>query len=207
MKKIICYGDSNTYGFNPKNASRYDENTRWTAILQNIFADKYKVTEEGMCDRTGFVYNPKGMLYSAQMHFPQILSDIDENDILILAVGTNDLQFQYNISFDEIKTGLEKLISLAKEKTNTIIIIPSVILSGKILDGFFKIQFDESSIEKSKEVLKIYEQVAKNNNCFLFDINKYTNPSDLDGLHYDRNSHKQIAEKLAEFIDQVVIKF
>ena len=36
MKKILCYGDSNTFGYNPYDASRYNEHTRWTAILQNI---------------------------------------------------------------------------------------------------------------------------------------------------------------------------
>ena len=34
MKKILCYGDSNTFGYNPYDASRYNEHTRWTAILQ-----------------------------------------------------------------------------------------------------------------------------------------------------------------------------
>ena len=33
-----------------------------------------------------------------------------------------------------------------------------------------------------------------------FDINEFTNPSDIDGLHYDETGHKIIAEKLAEFI-------
>ena len=33
MKKILCYGDSNTYGFNPKNGLRFDDNTRWSALL------------------------------------------------------------------------------------------------------------------------------------------------------------------------------
>ena len=33
MKKIICYGDSNTFGYNPKDGSRFDENIRWTSDL------------------------------------------------------------------------------------------------------------------------------------------------------------------------------
>ena len=94
MKKILCYGDSNTYGFNPLDGSRYD--VRWTTILQKNLGAEYEVIEEGGCDRTGFVSNPKGILFSAQEHFPTVLSE--NVDILILAIGTNDLQFQYDIN-------------------------------------------------------------------------------------------------------------
>ena len=53
MKKIICYGDSNTFGYNPKDGSRFDENIRWTSLLQKNLGVEYEVINEGMCDRTG----------------------------------------------------------------------------------------------------------------------------------------------------------
>lgn len=199
MKKIICYGDSNTFGFNPKDSSRFDENTRWTAILQKNLGMEYKVTNEGMCDRTGFVNNPKGTEYSAQKHFPEMLSKINSIDILILAIGTNDLQFQYDISVGAIEKGLENLIKLAQPKAKYIIIIPPVVLSEKILEGFFNFQFDKTSIVKSKKIGKIYRQITNAYHCNYFDINKFTKPSDLDSLHYDKKSHKIIADKLTEY--------
>ena len=203
MKKIICYGDSNTFGFNPKNASRYDENNRWTGILQKQLEGKYEIIEEGCCDRTGFAINSKGDLYSAQLHFPSVLSNIEANDILIIAIGTNDLQFLYSITNDEIKAGLEKLIDLAQTKTKSIIVIPPVVLNKKILDGYFKCQFDEKSIIKSQEVQKVYEQTAKEKHCLLFDINTFAKPSDWDGLHYDRPEHKLIAEMLLNMLVKI----
>ncbi len=36
MKNILCFGDSNTYGYNPENGGRYDDASRWTGILQDI---------------------------------------------------------------------------------------------------------------------------------------------------------------------------
>jgi lysophospholipase L1-like esterase len=36
--KILCYGDSNTWGYNPKDSSRFDESKRWTGILKKILA-------------------------------------------------------------------------------------------------------------------------------------------------------------------------
>lgn len=39
MKTIVCYGDSNTYGYNPENGFRYEYEERWTTILQKELKD------------------------------------------------------------------------------------------------------------------------------------------------------------------------
>ena len=205
MKKILCYGDSNTFGLNISKFAQYDEDTRWSGILAKNLSDKFEVIVDGLNNRNGFVNNPEGFEYSAQRHFPKIISKFkDDLDILVLAVGTNDLQSQYDISFGMVEKGLENLILTAVEKAvNHIILIPPVILKENILNGFFKDQFDETSIEKSKKVGKVYRKLAKLYNCKIFDINEFTTPSDIDGLHYDETSHKLIAEKLTEFINNL----
>ena len=200
MKKILCYGDSNTFGYNPIDGSRFDKNTRWTAILEKNLGEGYKVVNEGMCDRTGFVDNPKGSMFSAQKHFPEILKS--KVDIIILSVGTNDLQFQYDISIGTIEKGLQQLIDLAKIKAKNIIIVSPVILDERVLKGFFKFQFDETSIVKSRKIGRIFRQIANANHCAYFDVNKIATPSDIDGLHYDENGHKVIAGNLAEFVKE-----
>ena len=200
MKNVLCYGDSNTFGFNPKDNSRYDENTRWTAILQKNLGAEYKVINEGIPNRTGFADNPEGVLFSSQKHFPETLFKTDSVYILILAIGTNDLMFQYNITFDTIEEGLNNLIKTAKEKTDNIIIIPPTIMNENVLNGFFASMFDQTSIKKSKEVGKIFKQISDENLCKYFDINEFATPSNFDGLHYDEKSHKLIADKLTEFI-------
>lgn len=205
MKKIICYGDSNTSGYDPKqtNGLRYDENTRWTSLLQKNLGDEYEIINEGIPNRTGFVNNPDGFQFSAPKHFPKMISQTENFDILILSLGTNDLQFQYDISFGAIEKGLETLINLAQEKAKKIIIIPPVILDERILKGFFSYQFDETSIVKSRKIGRIFRHLANVYNCDYFDINKFTTPSDADGLHYDEASHKLIADKLTEFISNL----
>ena len=201
MRNIVCYGDSNTFGFNPKDGSRFNEKTRWTSVLQNNFKTEYKVINEGMCNRTGFVDNPEGILFSSQKHFSDTLSKIDDVYVLILAIGTNDLMFKYNITFDTVEKGLNNLINLAKEKTNNLIIVPPTIMTENILSGHFSSMFDKTSITKSKEAGKIFKQAADTNNCKYFDINEFVKPSNFDGLHYDEKSHKVIADKLTELIN------
>ncbi len=200
MKNLLCYGDSNTFGFNPVDGSRFDEKTRWTGILQTNLKEHYNVIEEGANNRTGFVNNPAGFLYSAHRHFPKTITKLKDVDILILSIGTNDLQFQYNIGFNAIEKGLEELILIARDNANRVILIPPVILNEDIFNGYFKTMFDETSIGKSKKVGRIYAKLANVYNCDIFDINKFTTPSPVDGLHYDEKSHKLIADKLTDFI-------
>lgn len=200
MKKIVCYGDSNTFGYNPIDNSRYDENIRWTSLLKKKLGDDYEVINEGMCNRTGFIKNPDGFLFSGVEHFPRFLEESENIDILILWIGTNDLQFQYDISFEKIETGLENLIKMAQLKAKRIVVIPPVILDEKILKWHFSSLFDKTSISKSKKVGKIYEKLAKIYHLELFDVNKFVKPTEPDGLHYSENSHKIIADKLTEFL-------
>lgn len=202
MKKILCYGDSNTYGFNPFNGSRFNENIRWTGRLQTYLKDEYEIIEMGLNNRMGFIKSPQGFLHSSCEHFPKCLDEIENIDILILWIGTNDLQFHFNLTEEDIIKGLENLISKAKNKTDEIIIIPPVILADEILNGYFKIQFDKTSILKSYEVQKIYKKIADAKNCKLFNVNEYAKPSKADGLHYDRDGHRLIAQNLKEFINK-----
>ena len=52
MTTILCYGDSNTYGYNPVNGLRYPKDVRWTGVLQKLLGEQYAVIEEGCNCRT-----------------------------------------------------------------------------------------------------------------------------------------------------------
>ena len=163
MKKIICYGDSNTFGYNPYDASRYDKKTRWCAILQNNLKAQYEVVDEGMCDRTAFMDNPNGFLFSGSQHFPKFILNSNNIDMLILWLGTNDLQFQYDIKAHDIEKGLENLIKLAKTKTENIIIIPPVILNENILKDYKSMKLD---LEVEEEINLTEGKQPLNSNWF-----------------------------------------
>lgn len=200
MKNILCYGDSNTFGYNPQNGLRLDKNSRWSSILADKLENEYNVIEAGLCDRTAFVDNSKGHDYSAQRHYPDFLSKFRDLSIIIIALGTNDLQFLYEINEEIVKKGLTSLIKLSKEFTDNIIIVSPVKLNNEVLKGYFKIQFDEKSVEKSKKIGAIYKKICTDECCIYFDINEFAQPSNHDGLHYEPNTHRHIAQKLYELI-------
>lgn len=197
MNRILCFGDSNTFGFNPLNGSRYISNERWAGILKESIKDSYELIEAGCNNRTGFFNNPAGKEFSGLRVFPEYLKKYNP-DIIILAIGINDLQFQYNSSNQDIEEGLVKYLKLIKNK-KTILLIPSII-EKCILKSFFAQMFDKTSIEKSKELHKIYKNFAIKNNLTYIDLNKIVKPSSIDGLHYDIEMHKIIAQSILKVL-------
>lgn len=198
MKTVLCFGDSNTYGYSPLDGSRFLQTERWTGILKT----RFNVIEAGLNNRVGFILSPYGEKYSGLKYFPKVLSACNNIDIIVLAVGTNDLQYAYNVDMQTIENGLEQMILLAKEKTSNIIIVPPVILSKDIFNGAFSLMFDKSSIEKSVQVQEVFRKVASKHSCKLLDFNEFVRPSNIDGLHYDKNAHSLIGEKIINFISQ-----
>ena len=201
MTKVICFGDSNTFGWDPKDGSRYNFETRWTGILTTLLDKEFIVVEEGCNDRTGFFPNSKGKLQSGQFYLPECLKKHKYFDIFILALGTNDLKKIFNLNENIVKDGLKNFVTQIREinKQVRIIIIPPVILSEKVVE-VYGCQFDEKSVKSSVWIQKIYKEFSEEENCEYLDLNKYVYPSGLDGIHFDKSAHKIIAEKIANQI-------
>ena len=64
MRKLILFGDSNTYGYDPRGlmGGRYPEEARWATIVRKALADSYEVIEEGM--------NGRQLPYVEDRYFP-----------------------------------------------------------------------------------------------------------------------------------------
>lgn len=196
MKKVLCFGDSNTYGYVPLTGQRYSKDFRWSGILQSLLGENWKVFEEGCNNRTAFKKNPMGKIYSGIEILPELMSD--DFDVVILSVGINDIQTQYNTQLEEYSEGIKKLINIVKEKSSSariILMAPPRVNEG-ILSGFFSTLFDQSAIEKSAQLPEIYEKIAKEENCEFINLDKKIKTSNQDGLHLEPAEHKIIAEIL-----------
>ena len=196
MKKILCFGDSNTYGFIAGDGGRYDKNTRWTGLLQQKLVPDYEIIEAGCNNRNGFIEHPDGDDHTGYKVLPKYLKQ--NPDIVIIAIGINDIQKFYKPTLNTISDGLISMIKTIK--TAQIILIAPPVLHDNILDGMFSFQFDKESIETSKYLPELYKTIAKDTGCHFFDFNNEIKLSDKDGLHYPPESHKYIADKLADFI-------
>lgn len=206
MKKVLCFGDSNTYGFVPEKCTRYDKNTRWTGVLQALCGSDFSIIEGGCNNRTAFVDNPAGVEQTGYKILPEYFKK-DYFDIVVLAIGINDLQLFFKPTLEEFEQGIEKLIKITKDlspNAKIILVCPSKLDLAGIKSGVFSFQFDEISVEKSYHLPQIYKKLAEKYACELVDLNEIVKVSPLDGLHFSAESHKTIAENLYKNLKQTI---
>ena len=198
MIKILCYGDSNTYGYIPGTAQRYDDNTRWTAVLARLLGDNYSIIEAGCNNRTCFSDNETGELQTGYKYINRYLNQ--KPDIIILSLGINDLQCVYNPSLIEFETGLKQFIEQVKMMYDLakILVISPPCLDENVLRGDFSVQFNKDSVKKSKLLPGIYEKISSQAGCIY--LNPDISPSSVDGLHFSKDAHLLIAKKIKEVI-------
>ncbi len=203
MKKILCFGDSNTYGYVPGSGMRYSSDSRWPTILQVLLKDEFLIIEEGCNNRTCFNDNPDGDIYTGYKILPKLLSN--DVDCVILAIGVNDLQKFYRPSDIEIASGIENLVAIVRRicpVTKIIIASPSN-MTLDVLKSNFSLMFDELSVKQSEKMSELYRIIADKCGCYFIDLNKIAKVSELDGLHYSKDSHIKIAYALKEIIDKI----
>lgn len=203
MKKILCFGDSNTYGYIPNNGARYDKNTRWTGVLSLLSHGKFEIIENGCNNRTAFAANPAGKIFTGYEILPELLTD--DFDAVVLAIGINDTQFLYNLSSIEIASGVEKLINIVKVKSPQakILLVAPSILTEDVLNGNFACLFDRTSIEKSRQLPLLYQKIAEKQNIEFLDLNSVAKTSSLDGLHYAPEQHLKIAQVIFTILSEL----
>lgn len=212
MKTVLCYGDSNTYGFNPVNGLRYPEDVRWTGRLQMLLGKEYRVIEEGCNGRTTVFDDPVEGWKNGLDYLRPCLNSHKPVDIVILMLGTNDLKDIFHASAREIASGAGKLVDVIQEFTREkqgfvpeiILVSPPRIGKGMAWSPFSR-SFKADSITRSGEFSWLYRQIAIQKNCIFLDAATYVESSEVDSLHLMPEAHKILAEKFCACIRNLEI--
>ena len=207
MKTVICYGDSNTYGYDPKTGLRYPRQVRWPGHLADLLGAEYTVIEEGCNGRTTVTDDPVEGWKNGLDYLRPCLNSHKPVDIVALMLGTNDLKEIFHLTAEKIAENAGILVdviqSFTKEKQGY---VPSIVLIsppeiGKGMpESVFSRSFAPRSIEESKKFPELYHAVAEKKGCLVLDAAKYIYPSDDDSLHLTPEGHQVLAEKVAEII-------
>ena len=105
MKKhIVCFGDSNTHGYcaDPADCAdggdRFNEDERWTCLLQQALGKDCLVIEEGLSGRTSVFSDPLHECMSGLDVIYSTLMSHEPVDLLIIMLGTNDTKERLGMS-------------------------------------------------------------------------------------------------------------
>lgn len=196
--KVLCYGDSNTWGYIPGTGYRFPVDVRWTGLLQKTLGDSYEIVEEGLNSRTTNLNDPKSEGKNGKAYLLPCLQTHAQIDIVILMLGTNDMKERFARDPQQIAEGVEELVKMIRnldlyvqEKQPRLILV-SPILVDETVDGVKEKYLGAE--EKSKQLGDLYKEVAERNNCEFINLVEHVQPSKVDGYHLAPESHKKIAE-------------
>lgn len=112
MKTILCYGDSNTWGWNPDTGLRYPRDIRWPGRLQIELGPTYYVIEEGLNGRTTVWDDPIEEHKNGKTYLYPCLESHKPLDLVVLMLGTNDLKTRFWLSTLDIVSGIARLVEI-----------------------------------------------------------------------------------------------
>lgn len=202
-KRIVCFGDSNTWGYDAVTGGRYPDDVRWTGGLQKALGESYTIIEEGLCGRTTVLEDPlnEGMCGLAYL-YPCLMSHAPV-DCLVIMLGTNDCKERFHMTSRNIADGMKRLVKKAgtvpawREETKILAIAPGAI--EKECESSPAGPEMGVCSDRSKELAVFYRQMAEETGCDFLDAGEVVRMNRIDFMHLDEESHGRLAARLADY--------
>ena len=172
---IICFGDSNTYGYDPRSylGGRYDADSRWADIL--VEETGWTVCNMGQNGRE---------IPATAPDFPA------DTDLLIVMLGINDLL--QGRSPEQAAERLNRFLSgISLDRSKILLIAPPPVKRGAWVP-------DQQLIDDSHAFAQLCQTMAEQLGIHFANAGKWDIPLAYDGVHFTEQGHKAFAEKLLE---------
>jgi len=207
---VVCFGDSLTWGFNPVDKSRYGHDIRWTRLLQKVLGPDFYVVEAGVNGRTTVFEDPVKGDKNGLKHLETVRKTHMPVDILVLMLGTNDLQARFGMNAETIAIAMGRLLDFARRPTDDVEgRAPKVLLMAPpplaSMDGTpFAAQFSEQSVAESHRLAACYRQKAAEYGAAFFDTGSVMSASAVDAIHFDAEPQADLAKAVAAEVRKLI---
>jgi lysophospholipase L1-like esterase len=206
-KKILCYGDSNTWGQNPHiRSGRFAADERWTGIVQLRLGEVFAIIEEGLSSRTTDVdYNQKSGR-NGKVYFQPCLESQSPLDLVVIMLGTNDMKIEFGPrSATDIAEALRGYVEFMKEHAKApddtaprvALVSPVHIdVTAPTFTKWYTEKYDDRGAVTSRQLAAEIQTVADDTGSFFFDAAQVALPGE-DGIHMNMEGHKALGSALA----------
>jgi lysophospholipase L1-like esterase len=209
MKTILCYGDSNTWGYSGETMGRYPPETRWPNVMARELGDSYTVIPEGLNGRTTVWPDPvEGEYKNGKSYLIPCLESHHPIDLVIMMLGTNDLKHRYGLSAWDIASGAGTLVEMIQGSAfgagggaPSVLLLapPPTCTAGTPFEGMFP-----DSDEKSRDLGRQYGLVAAELGCEFFDTSTVIASSKVDGIHLEPGEQVKLGMAVAARVQRIL---
>jgi lysophospholipase L1-like esterase len=210
MTTILCFGDSNTWGYVPgTDGERFPPHVRWPGVMAERLGTEYRVIEEGLNGRTTVWDDPLNPDRNGRCHLPMLLETHKPLNLVIVLLGINDLKHHLHLTAQDIAFGAGALAEIVQasevgpfgasgKRTR-----PAALLVAPVEPVPTRHRFGVKfcgAIDRCQGIADAYQQVADELGCAFFDANAVATCPDTDGLHLDAAAHSSLGAALASWI-------
>lgn len=217
MKTIVCFGDSNTWGFMPKTEApaitadnRYPWGVRWTSLLQMKLGNDYRVAEAGLNGRTTIFNCPLGDHRNGLAAIDTTMLCQMPVDLVTIMLGTNDVKAHFGVSPMVIARGALRLIENIRAggygphgACPEILLMAPIRLHPDMEKGWLGEEF-HGGLEKDAQLGAYLEKTAKDAGVHFLNAAEFITAHPADGIHMDEAGHAIMAEKVYEKIIEIL---
>ena len=199
MIHVLCYGDSNTWGYRPKKDDRLLWEQRYPGILSKKLGAGYRIIENGLCGRTT-CFDSVAEPYVNGRKEAEICAIINEPvDTAVIMLGTNDCKDIYQAEVEDIGRGLEQIGEIFERAGAKIVLAAPTVLCDLEQSPFYE-EFGSGAGEKSKGLAPCYQRIAARRGWKFLNVDQVTSVGTFDRIHLDTQGHSKLAERLYQII-------
>jgi lysophospholipase L1-like esterase len=207
MKRVLCYGDSNTWGYDPDTGTRFPPDVRWTGVLANRLGSGYTVIEEGLNGRTTRWDDPLEQGRDGLTFLRPCIDSQMPLDLIIVMLGTNDLKRRFRLTASDIAESAAGLAEEARRlataqdgaRAEVLLVAPPALTRLTDLDHMF-----DGARETSRQLAHYFGVLAGRRGLPWFDAGSVIACSDLDGIHFEADAHRTLGEALADEVRRLI---
>jgi lysophospholipase L1-like esterase len=209
MLTILCFGDSNTWGYDPVSGQRLPEPKRWAGVLRRQLPECW-VVEEGLNGRTTVLDDPFEPGRNGAAYLVPCLTTHMPVDLVVIMLGTNDVKGIFPLDAAGIAAGAARLVDLVRRSQAgpdggapevLLVAPPPVTAPGPVQELW---GFSKASVERAKDLGRLYEVAAETRACAFLDAGKIVAVNPLDGVHLDAAAHEKLGTEIARRVRGMV---
>jgi lysophospholipase L1-like esterase len=207
MPRILCYGDSNTWGWATVSYpdDRYPAAARWTGVMVDALGAGWDLIEEGLPGRTTVHDDPiEGAHMNGATYLLPCLRSHRPLDYVVIMLGTNDLKARFAVQPSDIAKGAGKLLEIVRGAgagrdggtPKVLVICPPPLLdhTGQFADYADMLA---GGYAKSLKMAPHFAEMARAGGAAFLDAGKHIVTSPFDGIHLDVEEQAKLGRAIA----------
>ena len=178
--RLVCFGDSNTYGYDPRSflGGRYPAENRWTDLL---------------AERTGWeVVNLGQNGREIPAGAGSLAGLLRRDDLLVVMLGSNDLLCHPRFTAGDVSARMERFLNTLPP-CRVLLVAPPPMVMGEWVT-------EERLLLESVALAGEYEALARRLGMGFANAQQWKVELTFDGVHFAESGHRAFAKGIQEAV-------